>query len=357
LEVAVDKAIPKRSEGKDHPRRRRGRVFVIGAGVSASSGITVADRILREAMIKLVHTDYSQADRVHSLLGYLYPNFDAQMRNYPNIEDFLNLLEMARRFNTEEFIASDLWSKGRLEEVEAITLRAVTDYIWSLMGEKDKQQSIREFVRQNLRVGDTIITFNWDLTIERALEDYPGDPGFLYTYSRHRKGRSFSLLKPHGSIDWFSRRAVRHLVCAEEVGNLDSELCYYPKFDRAKHPQLAQIPPVIVPPVASKEFKFGYLKRTWRFVFRAVSDATELHIIGYSLPREDQFARLVLRRAIRNNIVKASKRDERPAKVFVVNPDPASEGTFSRLVGRGVEDFDYRQAYFEDYVEGIQVPP
>ena len=305
-------------------------------------------------MVKLVHADYSKADRTHRLLKYLYPNFDEQMRNYPNIEDFLNLLEMAKRFNTEEFIKSDLWPKDKLEEVEAITLRAVTDYIWSLMGNRDEQGHIRDFVHRSLQIGDTIITFNWDLTIERALEDHPSNPGFLYTYSRNRKEKSFSLLKPHGSIDWFQRKAVWNLVSKAKLGILDSELCYYPRFDRAAIPKLAEIPPLIVPPVASKEFKFEFLKRTWRFVFRAVSDATELHIIGYSLPREDQFARLVFRRAIRNNIVMASRLNEKPIKVLVVNPDPATEGTFSRLVGRGVEDFDYRQAYFEDYVEGIQ---
>jgi hypothetical protein len=50
------------------------------------------------------------------LLHYLYPNFDRQLRNYPNIEDFLNLIEMAKLFNSEEYIASQLWSVGRLDE-------------------------------------------------------------------------------------------------------------------------------------------------------------------------------------------------------------------------------------------------
>src|SRR2546426_4070640 len=45
-------------------------------------------------------------------------------------------------------------------------------------------------------------------------------------------------------------------------------------------------------------------------------------------------------------------RKERPAKVIVINPDPGAEGTFSHLAGRDVEDFDFRQALFEDYVAG-----
>jgi len=261
---------------------------------------------------------------------------------------------MAKKFNSEEFIASTLWSVSKLDEVKRFTVKAVTDYIWDRMEDAGKHQLIRDFVRDYLREGDTIITFNWDLTVERALEDYPGDPGFLYSYSHGRKQKSFSLLKPHGSIDWFEKKALRGLVSAGEVGTLDDALRYYPRFNRAAHPKLTEVPPMIVPPVVMKEFEFEFLKRTWRFVYRAVSDANELHIIGYSLPKEDQFARLVFRRAIRNNIMRAPLRKERPVKVRVINPDPGTEGTFSQLVGRKIEGFDFRQAYFEDYVAALQ---
>ena len=334
--------------------RSRGWVFIIGAGVSASCGIAVGNQILREAVMKMESSDSAKTDRIHKLLQYLYPNFDKGIRNYPNIEDFLNLLEMAKKFNSEEFIASNMWSKPKLEEVKRFTLRAVTDYIWDRMADAGKQRLVNEFVRQNLREGDTIITFNWDLTFERALENYPGDPGFLYTYSSYRDEKHFSLLKPHGSIDWFDKAAVKGLVSHSQIGSLDQKLCYYPLFDRAANPTLVDIPPMIVPPVAEKDFAVDFLKRTWRFVYRAVSNATELHVIGYSLPREDQFARLVFRRAILNNILKASKNKKHALKVRVVNPDATTEATFSRLVGRGVGEFHFYHAYFEDYVAGLE---
>jgi hypothetical protein len=338
------------------PKLRRGRVFIIGAGVSASCGIAVANRIFRESLIRLQSRNLAATTRIHGLLDYLYPNFDlnVRLRNYPNIEDFLNLLEMAKKFNTEEFIASSLWSKEDLEEVKQTTLRAVTDYIWSVMGEEQKQSVIQTFVHKHMAPGDTIITFNWDLTIERALEAYPGDPGFLYTYSRQRKEKQFSLLKPHGSVDWFDKKAVRGLPCERKIEALDTTLCYYPRFNFAGNPELARIAPVIVPPVADKKFRYEFLKRTWRFVYRAVSDATELHVLGYSLPREDQFARLVFRRAIRTNILYAKKHNRKGPRVLVVNPDQNVEGTISRLVGRDVTSFDFHQAYFEDYVASLE---
>ncbi len=257
---------------------------------------------------------------------------------------------MAKKFNSEEFIKSRVWSTSKLESVSEITLKAVTDYIWSQMNKKKEQEFVRAFVRENLKRGDTLITFNWDLTLERALEDLPGDPGFLYTYSRHRKNKEFSLLKPHGSVDWFETKRLRGLGYEKEVDKHDKQLCYYPEFNLGRTPKLKEIAPVIVPPVSAKEFKYDFLKRTWRWVYKAISSATEIHIIGYSLPKEDQFARLVFRRAIRNNILTGVRRTGDPPRIFVANPDGTVEQTFSSIVGRQIP-LRFLQAYFEDIAE------
>jgi hypothetical protein len=112
--------------------------------------------------------------------------------------------------------------------------------------------------------------------------------------------------------------------------------------------------PVIVPPVSSKEFRYRALKRTWMSIFRAVSQATQLHIIGYSLPREDQFARFVFRRAIRNNLLNVEKGKKSPLSIRVVNPDETVFTTFSRLVGStGTNtEMEFKQTLFQDYVSG-----
>ncbi len=60
-----------------------------------------------------------------------------------------------------------------------------------------------DFVRLAMKPPDTIITFNWDLIIERSLENYPKNPTFEYSYSRRRKSKVFSLLKPHGKYAEF----------------------------------------------------------------------------------------------------------------------------------------------------------
>ncbi len=342
-------------KAKLKPKRPHRRVFIFGAGVSASCGIAVAKDILREAIGSLAQRDSTKAERVHKLLKYLYPGFQRPALNYPNIEDFLNLLEMAKLFNSEEFIKSELWSEPKLEQVEHVTLKAVTDYIWERMQQKHGLGAMQIFMRNIVRANDTFITFNWDLTLERTLWDDSDGLAFWYTYPPDSSEPSVTLLKPHGSIDWFKKANLpRGKIKRGTVQSLDDTVSVFTRFNFADLPKMAGCNPVIVPPVSAKEFSHRILKQTWRGIYRAVSDATELFILGYSLPREDQFARLVLGRALRSNRLKVEKKDKRPLRVVVVNPDENSETTFRRLVGPNVQNFVFYQATFENFVVGAQ---
>jgi len=76
--------------------------------------------------------------------------------------------------------------------------------------------------------------------------------------------------------------------------------------------------------------------------------------IAYSLPKEDQFARLVLRRALRYNIIKAGRGDKEPVRLTVVNPDEAVGVTFSRLVPKDQPAPSFYQATLEDYLNWLE---
>src|SRR5258708_34239753 len=143
-----------KTKEKSKPTRLRRRVFIFGAGVSASCGIAVAKDILGEAVGRLAQRDSTKAERVHKLLKYLYPGFQRPALNYPNIEDFLNLLEMAKLFNSEEFIKSELWSEPKLEQVEHVTLKAVTDYVWWRTQQKHGLGAMQIFVRDIVRADE-----------------------------------------------------------------------------------------------------------------------------------------------------------------------------------------------------------
>lgn len=330
-------------------RLPRKRVFLLGAGVSASSGIAVAQTIFREAMLQLARSNWDKVRKVHKLVSYLYPAFDADLKNYPNIEDFLNLLQMARTFNTEEFIESSLWPDKKLNEVQKITMKAITDYLWS---KTSQSTSLEIFAKQHLRFTDVVITFNWDITLENVLSDRRA-PSVFYTYSRKDRAKNhIVILKPHGSIDWY-RKSELPASAAGKCWKLDDTYVVYPYMDFAEHPKIRELQPLIVPPLATKDFSADFLKKTWQGLYHAVADATELFIIGYSLPKEDQFARLVLRRAIRSNLAKEKRGEKRPLTISVVNPDDTVAVTFTRIAGlkSGIK---YYQARFEDYTSWLE---
>ena len=194
------------NDKKRERRAKRGndlRVFILGAGVSAACGVPVAKDLLRDCMGETSGTPKSEIEKVHKLLKYLYPAFSPKLRNYPNIEDVFNLIEMAKTFNSEEFLKSDQWSKPRLNGVQRVIEKIVTDFLWSLMQNRERFSTIREFAAENVTYGDVIITFNWDVTIESALHLHPDEPEFEYFYPSRSRKVDMYLLKPHGSIDWF----------------------------------------------------------------------------------------------------------------------------------------------------------
>lgn len=296
-------------------------------------------------------------DEIHDLLEYLYPAFKPTLKNYPNIEDFFNLIEMAKTFNSEDFFKSDQWPRARLTGVQKLVEKIVTDSLWALMQNREKFSLIGEFAADNIAVGDVVITFNWDVTVESALHLHPDELEFEYFYPSKSETVDMYLLKPHGSIDWFRRSQLPSSTRKEDLINLDDSFCVYTSFDFRRNPRLSRRRPVIVPPVATKNFSFPFLKKTWNSVYRAVSRATELHIIGYSLPAEDQFARFVLRRALRNNLIRARRGEKKRLTVKIINPDPGVMMTFSRLVGgthKGLKALDFEQAFFEDYASALR---
>jgi hypothetical protein len=104
-------------------------------------------------------------------------------------------------------------------------------------------------------------------------------------------GQLIGLRRTSFSGDKKTQREMKHRA---------SGLYFYPYFHIAENPDLLDYLPFIVPPLPAKQYA-GFLKHVWRHVYRAVAGARELYIMGYSLPQEDQFARLVIGRAIQRN--------------------------------------------------------
>ncbi len=263
---------------------------------------------------------------------------------------------MAQRFNSTQFVRSTLWPQAEVERAETMLKRALAEYLWRFTREPTSAvRTLVAFLEKVVRPGDVIITFNWDLTVERAstLCGAATSYDLEYSYSgaatleRAKRQRQIFLLKPHGSIDWFTEGQARSVPSAapNDFVRVGPGLMAYNSFRLRPHHHMSGHVPVIIPPTPFKEFRFKALREIWRGAFRALRKAETVYVLGYSLPREDQFARFVLRRVFRL----VAKRNRDP-EVIVVNPEESVRETFTRVLGPELKVV-FKKMRFERWLE------
>lgn len=126
---------------------------------------------------------------------------------------------------------------------------------------------------------DILITFNYDLVIEKALTtlglkpDYQLQPIYQPTNIWIGPDGPIPILKLHGSINW-SMDSVTRQVSVADPNELISDPNRFP---------------VIVPPTWNKGASFDILDNIWGRAIGALNRATRVFIIGYSMPKSDIF--------------------------------------------------------------------
>lgn len=200
--------------------------------------------------------------------------------------------------------------------------------------------------------GNFIVTSNWDVLIERyaQLHKIPlrhsggGDPNEVV------------LLKLHGSIDWclgqhmLSRPASDYAMLNER---LFGSRTYTPGLpSKARRADVAvriraieswssaisimrsrASEPHMVTMSHGKSGDLGPLRDLWRHAYSAISRASRLEIVGYSMPPDDIEIRTILRAGV--------ERGADLDHVIVRNPTPDVHDRIRRYLDRNVES-DYR---------------
>lgn len=110
-----------------------------------------------------------------------------------------------------------------------------------------------------------------------------------------------------------------------------------------------------MPPVLQKDFTEPFFRQKCRRVYKAVSGANDLFFMSYSLPQEDQFARLVLSRALRNNRLRVDKGEKMELSVRVINLDESAQTTFIVFAWIGHKThFEFYPTTFDQYVDSVE---
>ncbi|MEW6048008.1 MAG: SIR2 family protein [Bacillota bacterium] len=193
-----------------------------------------------------------------------------------------------------------------------------------------RNQANNTLARLAIRRRASVISTNYDLIFDQALEDCGIMPDYCVDPSRSQRG--LRLLKIHGSVNW--------LVCLD-CGCVGVWPDSYPTQSlfagqRVEHscPRCGQAnwADMLVTPSRRRSQPHFSLKQIWKAARDELSRATLVVFIGYSLPDEDEDVRNLLREGIGAH-----------AEVLVVDP---SVSTVAR----------YRQFFEGGRVESILQP-
>ena len=167
-----------------------------------------------------------------------------------------------------------------------------------------------------LRPTDTVITFNWDTLVERVLEALRRP----FVLSRESSKR-ISVLKLHGSIDWISGKPPNKKAAAltTPVNRHIARVNNYPQFNDAAGDWFV---PYLVPPTAYKRYEPGILG-LWKVANSALFNASQVIIVGYSMPVTDWTSVSLLRLPFRPEIRDGT--GKRPCKKELIVINPAQE--------------------------------
>jgi len=227
-------------------------------------------------------------------------------------------------------------------------LSAMADYLDQCENNATRQQAplwLAQLVALWHAEKATVLTFNYDTLVERAVnssllihEQHRSDSGPVYsgqiarpaptldevtTYSSESPStdQSFRLVKLHGSLNWYwsssdPTSAVR--VHSDEGFDVRGKL--QPR--RVDASML--LDRLVIPPVFSKDvyYSSNLNEQLWRTAGKAILGATQIYVLGYSIPREDRVVTELL------------KLRSHECPVTVTNLDPGKRDDPASVLGR-----------------------
>lgn len=318
---------------------KRFRIFILGAGFSRPAGLPLGNELWAEV--------YARASRIHGGENQVTKDVGAFIR-YKALCDHVQI--GPEEIDIEELLGfldveHSLWLRGsdtfsqQGNESQLMIRRIIGQIITELTPAiPDIPNLYYDFVRC-LTPDDTILTFNYDILLERCLASagipFRRFPLRLKSYrplgsevdSSHQEVR---VLKLHGSVDWFDRSPYDEAL---DVTNVTSpgyiprdpifgrdrrytaipivEGPYSPDSPLMKVYRVEQIEslyatdgwgpsPLILAPSSNKFLYASVLRDLWSGLGEAGGLNLSMAIIGFSLPSHDEYIRQMLFRLTQN---------------------------------------------------------
>lgn len=318
---------------------KRNRIIVLGAGFSRPAGLPLGSELFPKIYKRI--EDQNGADNIFQAELERYINYREICDNVSlqiediDFEDFLSFLDIEFALGLK---GSDTWSEDG-NEAQVLAKKMIGQIIHEKTPSKENIPDLYLKFADNLMPGDFIITFNYDVLLERALEAVE-KPYRLFPHRYKEIGRHSNIvdsskdevvvLKMHGSLDWFSRATYSKLEeeFEEKCHNFkprdpifeDPEVFRPEKilsgvrsdddplrnmyrirevdlFYSSSEPPSA---PWILSPSHAKILYVNTFRDFWYGLGQTGGWSLGLGIVGFSMPEHDEYIRQVLYSMIRN---------------------------------------------------------
>jgi hypothetical protein len=297
--------------------------YVLGAGASHEAGYPLARTMASELFLWMkrpTHDPDSYAARYPATARFLEESFGP----VENVEDLITTIH--RRVDEYENGTREQRIKRALLANEyGIFKNAVRDWFGEIQrGTALDSTAYQAFARHIIAPGDHVITFNYDVSLERELRlagKFEVGDGYGFTIEDLPGDSPTKVLKLHGSTSWlallfggmtsgFSAQPGRTLgdrpvIARNELSFLGYADAIDPKFGKG-----GAALPVMIFPARKKDFYFAantgpeyapFWDGLWCQAKTSLESSARVVVCGYSMLSVDERARDLLLKAPRNN--------------------------------------------------------
>lgn len=329
---------------------------MIGAGLSAGLRFPTVQNLLPQLWPRLI--DAGIDTEIAEVIRFHHPDFNAaRLDTFPTIEALLSEMKAnADLFHSTRPAVGNFTSE-HLESRRGELLHAIAEWFHELKSSAlgPAPSWLSALVSAMQSEGATVVSFNWDLVLDELLF---GEELGKASYGLDRRRKGVRLLKPHGSLNWYQAATAEPLKSTKKFPLAGTGTNRVYAFRPLRAPISAKgrnYMPLIVPPVFSKQFEGPLFQRLWQEMVRALSSASEVRFLGYSLAEADFHARFVLRCGFHNQengeLIGESGRLPPTGRAKVVVVDPA-DGPFKRIHNVVGWECEPHKKTIEEWIEG-----
>lgn len=379
-----------------HALKRFG-IFVVGAGFSHAAGLPLASELWAEVRRRAERLT-GRAGKFNDDLQY-YIAFRKECDGITlapsqvDFEDFMAFLDVEYYLGLR---GKETWSEDG-NESQVVVKTLIGEILTERMPPENKLPEVYLQFADMLQPDDIVLTFNYDVVMERALEAV-GKPFRLFPdrlkvvrpngYAEvDSSSEEVILLKLHGSIDWFSRRAYRELEESRKAHGLPDGHAH-PVFGSSQNLGISPIvngprhsidplremyrvrdiellyrsrplflaTPWLLNPSVAKILYSRTLKDFWWGLGEAGVLNFKMAILGFSMPPQDDYARQVLYRLITNyqrNYWEEGVLERKKSPLIVVDFRKTADQKREFLSRYAFVDWDRAEAYFDGLNEEV----